>query len=207
MKRATKKRSLIVIVVIALLWPIVAWAAGKSLIVRSEISRADAIVVLAGSSTYLERTHTAAKLFAEGRAPVIVLTNDNIRSGWSPQQERNPLFVERAADELKRNSVDTTKIEIIPGAVAGTHDEALHIREYAQSRGWHSIIVVTSAYQSRRALWTLQRVFAGTGIAVGLEPVTPGEQSPTPMRWWWHRLGWHLVAEEYAKIIYYRWNY
>ena len=66
MKRTTKKRSLIIIVVVALLWPIVAWTAGKSLIVRSEISRADAIVVLAGSSTYLERAHHAAELFAAG---------------------------------------------------------------------------------------------------------------------------------------------
>ncbi len=188
-------------------WPLVAWAAAKSLIVNSELARADAIVVLAGSSTYLERTHAAARLFTDGRAPLIVLTNDNIRSGWSAEQERNPLFVERAADELKRNQVDATKIEMIPGAVAGTHDEVLHVREYAQSRGWHSIIVVTSAYQSRRAWWTLQRVFAGTGIDVGIEPVAPGEQSPTPTRWWWHRLGWKLVALEYIKIVYYRWNY
>ena len=188
-------------------WLLAAWAAAKALIVNSQLAHADAIVVLAGSSTYLERTHAAAKLFRDGRAPLIVLTNDNIRSGWSAEQERNPLFVERAADELKRNHVDATKIEIIPGAVAGTHDEVLHVREYANIRGWHSIIVVTSAYQSRRALWTLQRVFAGTGIAVGIEPVAPGEQSPTPGSWWWHRLGWKLVALEYIKIAYYRWNY
>jgi len=207
MKRTTKKRSLIIIVVVALLWPIVAWAAGKILIVRSEISRADAIVVLAGSSTYLERSHHAAELFAAGRAPIIVLTNDNIRSGWSAEQQRNPLFVERAAEELKRNGVDPTKIEVIPGAVINTYDEAQHVREYAQTRGWHSIVVVTSAYQSRRALWTLKRVFAGAGIMVGVDAAPTGEQSPPPATWWFSSLGWKLVPGEYAKIIYYRMKY
>ena len=207
MKRTTKKRSLIIIVVVALLWPIVAWTAGKSLIVRSEISRADAIVVLAGSSTYLERAHHAAELFAAGRAPIVVLTNDNIRSGWSAEQQRNPLFVERAAEELKRNGVDATKIEIVPGAVINTYDEAQHVSEYAQTRGWPSIVVVTSAYQSRRALWALKRAFAGSGIMVGVDAAPTGEQSPPPATWWCNSLGWKLVPGEYAKIIYYRIKY
>ena len=207
MKRATKKRSLVVIAAIALSWPLVAWAAAKGLIIHSEVSHADAIVVLAGSSTYLERTHTAANLFADGRAPLIVLTSDNIRSGWSAERQQNPLFVERAADELKRNRVAANRIEIVPGAVTNTYDEALHVRDYAQRRGWHSIIVVTSAYQSRRACWTLQRVFDGTGIDVRVEAAPTGEQSPPASTWWFSQFGWKLVPVEYAKIIYYRMKY
>jgi len=207
MKRVTKRRGLVLIGVVTLSWPLAAWAAARGLIVQSEVARADAIVVLAGSSAYIERAHTAAKLFAAGRAPLIVLTNDNVRSGWSAAQQRNPLFIERAAEELAATGVDRKQIEFIPSPVTNTHDEAVQIRDYAQSRGWHSIIVVTSGYQSRRALWTLQRVLQGTPVEVGIDPAPTGQQSPAPAVWWCSSFGWKSVAGEYAKIIYYRLRY
>lgn len=186
---------------------LIAWVAAEALIVRSDLSHADALAVLAGSSTYLERTHRAAQLFNEGRAPKIILTNDNLKSGWSPEEERNPLFVERAAAELRRLGVPSEKIEVVPGRVVSTYDEAVCLRQYARERGLRSILVVTSAYQSRRALWTLRRVFQGSDVVIGLDPVTPGEQAPTSATWWRHRLGWKLVPGEYAKMIYYRIHY
>jgi uncharacterized SAM-binding protein YcdF (DUF218 family) len=207
MKGRGTRRWLRIILVLAIVWPCAAFVAAKALIVRSETSNADAIVVLAGSSTYLERTQHAAQLFNEGRAPRIILTNDNIRSGWSVEEQRNPLFVERAAEELKRQHVPADKIEIVPRSVSSTHDEALRIREYTGARGWHSVLVVTSAYQARRALWTLRRAFAGTDISIGLDVAAPGQQSPRPATWWFHRLGWKLVAGEYVKIVYYRIKY
>ena len=184
-------------------WPLLAWAAAEALVVRSELARADALVVLAGSSTYAERTRRAAELFNAGRAPVVILTNDNVPSGWSAAEERNPLMVERAADELKRRGVPAEKIEVVPGAVSSTYDEAVSLREYAGARGLRSIQVVTSAYQSRRALWTLRRVFRGSGVAIGMDPVAPGEQSPRAATWWLHPLGWQMVPGEYAKMVYY----
>jgi len=180
-----------------------AWIAAEALVVRSELERADALVVLAGSSTYAERARRAAELFSEGRAPVVILTNDNVPSGWSAAQERNPLFVERAADELRRRGVPAEKIEVVPGTVSSTYDEAVHLREYAGRRGLRSIQVVTSAYQSRRALWTLRRVFRGSGVAIGMDPVAPGEQAPRAATWWLYPLGWQMVPGEYVKMIYY----
>jgi uncharacterized SAM-binding protein YcdF (DUF218 family) len=188
-------------------WPLLAWIAAKGLIVKAELSQADAIAVLAGSSTYRERTHCAAQLFHEGRAARIALTNDNQRSGWSAAEQRNPLFVERAVDELKQQGVPIERIEIVPGAVTTTYDEAVHLRQYALERNLRSILVVTSAYQSRRALWTLRRVFLLSDVVIGVDSAEPGEQSPGPATWWLHRLGWKLVPGEYVKIIYYRWKY
>ncbi|MGI9067128.1 MAG: YdcF family protein [Pyrinomonadaceae bacterium] len=181
----------------------IAWIAAEALIVRSDLSHADALLVLGGSSTYLERTQRAAQLFSEGRAPKIILTNDNLKSGWSAEEGRNPLFVERAAAELKRLGVPSEKIEVVPGRVVSTYDEAVRLRQYAGECGLRSILVVTSAYQSRRALWTFRRVFQGSEIVIGLDPVAPGEQSPTSVTWWRYRLGWKLVPGEYGKMIYY----
>ena len=186
---------------------VIAWVAAKALIVRSDLVRADAIVVLAGSATYLERTDWAARLYKEGRAPVVILTNDNVQSGWSVAEKRNPLFVELAAEELRRNGVPAEKIESIPEAASGTHEEAVRVREYSVAHNLRSILVVTSPYHSRRALWTLRRVFEGSGIEIGLDGPGTGIQTPAPTTWWWYRLGWKMVPGEYVKLVYYRLKY
>jgi uncharacterized SAM-binding protein YcdF (DUF218 family) len=196
-----------IILLSLLAWSLLAWIAAEALIVKSELAHADALVVLAGSSTYVERTRRAAELYRAGRAPKIILTNDNLQSGWSIEQERNPLFVERAADELKRQGVPAEKIEVVPGVVSSTYTEAVRLREYTGEQGLKSMLVVTSAYQSRRALWTLRRVFHGSDVVIGLDAVAPGEQTPRTATWWWHKLGWELVPGEYVKMVYYWMNY
>src|SRR5437899_2754747 len=60
--------------------------------------------------------------------------------------------------------------------------------------------------ESRRALWTLRRVFNGSNLVIGVMPAEP-EQSPNAATWWLHRFGWKSVPLEYVKIIYYRWKY
>lgn len=184
-------------------WCLLAWIAAEALIVDSKLDHADALVILAGSSTYVERTRYAAKLFHEGRAPKIILTNDAVKSGWSASEERNPLFIERAFVQLQQQAVPIDKIEMLQGIVQNTYDEAQHLLEYARSNHLRSILVVTSAYQSRRALWVLRRVFAGSGVQVGLEAVTPGEQAPRPISWWIYPLGWKMVPFEWLKLGYY----
>jgi uncharacterized SAM-binding protein YcdF (DUF218 family) len=188
-------------------WWLVAWIAARALIVSAELPSADAVVVLAGSSGYMERTHLAAKLFQEGRAPEIILTNDTEQGGWSNELQRNPFFIELAAAELTRAGVPESKIQRLEKAVSSTHDEALLLRDYAAQRGLRSLLIVTSAYHSRRALWTFRRVFAGSGVEIGLSFVAPGEQSPSPATWWLQPRGWNLVAAEYVKLIYYRLAY
>lgn len=189
------------------LWSLLAWGAARALMVDAELERADALLVLAGSSEYMERTRRAAQLFHEGRAPSIILTNDNERGGWSSAEQRNPLFVERERDELLRAGVPNEKILVLPQPVSSTHDEAVLLREYAETNNLHTVLVVTSAYHSRRALWTLRRVLAGSGVEVGLASVAPGQQTPRPVIWWLYPSGWEAVAFEYPKFVYYWLHY
>jgi uncharacterized SAM-binding protein YcdF (DUF218 family) len=197
------RRVLLISSIVLAAWSLVAWVAAKALIVSDELPRADAVVVLAGSAAYQERTRRAAELVQEGRAPKVVLTNDNLLSGWSNELQRNPLFVERAAEELRRAGVAGAQVETLPQAVSSTHDEAVLLRQYAEAHGLRSVLVVTSAYHSRRALWTFRKVFEGSGISVGLVNVPPGEQSPPEATWWLYARGWKSVAGEYLKLIYY----
>jgi len=192
-----------VAVLLVIAWAALAWVAARALIVNADPAKADVMFVLAGSSTYLERTHRAAQLLNDGRSSKIALTNDDQRGGWSNSEQRNPFFVERAVDELKRQGVPPEKIEIVPGVVSGTYDEMIHIRDYAVEHRLRSILIVTSSYHSRRARWTLEQVFRGSDLATGLDWAAPGEQSPQPSTWWMHTLGWRIVPLEYVKLIYY----
>jgi len=200
-------RSLLAVGILLLGWFLLAWVAARALVLPSAAGQADAIVVLGGSSTYIERTNLAARLLKAGNAPKIILTNDGQRAGWDKAGERNPLFVEMAAKELQKAGVPSESIDIIWPPAGNTFDEAERLHEYAAISHLRSLMIVTSGYHSRRARWTLSRVFAGSGVSIAIVPVEPGEQAPRAMCWWLYPLGWKLVAGEYGKLIYYRLHY
>ncbi|MBA3321127.1 MAG: YdcF family protein [Pyrinomonadaceae bacterium] len=189
-------------------WSALAWGAARALIRLAALPRADVIVVLGGSAAYVERTQWAAQLFHQGRAARIVLTNDNQRGGWSREKRRNPFYHERAVEELRRAGVPADKIDVLPQPLSGTFAEALALRQYAATKGVRSFLVVTSPYHTRRAGWTLGRVFREEGgIEIGIDAPPPGRQSPLPLTWWLRPHGWRVVALEYPKLLYYRIRY
>jgi uncharacterized SAM-binding protein YcdF (DUF218 family) len=203
-EKVARRRILRIALCFLAMWPLIAWVGAKLLVVKSELSSADAIVVLSGSSTYVERADWAARLYREGRAPVILLTNDSVRSGWSNAEERNPYFYELAARELQQRGVPAAKIQVVPEIVSGTYEESLELRDYAIAHKLKRLLVVTSAYHTRRALWTLRSACEGRDMEVGIEGPPPGWQTPLPGTWWLHRFGWKVVAGEYVKMVYYR---
>lgn len=189
------------------LWPVCAWLAAHLLIVKAELASADAIVVLSGSSTYKERTAWAAKLYREGRAPIVILTNDRLISGWDRVAERNPYFYELAAKELQQNGVPSERIRVVSDIALGTYEETLGLRDYAGAHKLNRLLIVTSAYHSRRALWSMRRASERSGIEIGIDSPPPGWQTPAPSTWWLRRWGWRVVAGEYVKMAFYWMRY
>ena len=202
-----KTRQIFAASAVLILWELIAWGAAHALIVRVPLSEADAIVVLSGSAALRERTQLAAKLYQDRRAARLILTNDNQRGSWSVTEQRNLFYYERARLELRALGVPEERIEIPQQAVSSTYEEALLLRDYAKAQGFHTLLVVTSAYHSRRALWTLRHVFKDENIKIGLEPVQTGIETPSPPTWWLFPGGWRLVFGEYFKIVLYRFEY
>ena len=205
-----KRRRLVLLIALlsaVVLWPIIAWAGAHLLIVRSELASADAIVVMSGSATYRERADWAARLYREGRAPIVILTNDSLKSGWDKKEERNPYFYELAARELQQLGVPESKIQVVSDIALGTYEESVGVRDYASAHQLKRLLVVTSAYHTRRTLWSLRHACEGSGIEIGIDSPPPGWQTPAPSRWWWRRWGWKVVAGEYVKLIYYWMRY
>ena len=196
----------VVVIAIALL-PLLAAGAAELLIVRSPLAKADAIVVMSGSGTFRERAQHAAALFNDGRAPRIVLTNDRLQSSWSQEEQRNPYYYERSRDELRRAGVPDDKIAVIMVPIRSTYDEAVALKEYSEANHLSSLLVVTSAFHSRRVFWTFRRVFEGSGKLIGIDPAEPRIESPAAATWWLHRLGWEMVPKEYAKLLVYWFRY
>ena len=205
--RKIRKRAIIGVLVVAILWPCLAWGAARLLIVKSELTSADAIVVLSGPATYIERADWAAKLYREGRAPVILLSNEGLMSGWSSADQRNLYFHELAARQLEQRGVPANNIQVVSNIGAGTYEESLRLREYASTHNLKRLMIVTSAYHSRRALWSLRRASQGTDIQLGIDGPPPGWQTPPPSSWWLRKWGWRVVAGEYVKLVYYRLSY
>ena len=196
-----RRRIIKVLVLFLVVWVVLAWVAARALIVKAEIGSADALVVLSGSSSYLERTQKAAELYRQGRAPLVLLTNDHTRGGWSQALQTNPFFVDRALAELTKQGVPAERIRIVPGVAASTHSEAVIVKDYAAAQGLRSVLIITSAYHSRRALRTFRTSFADTKLIIGLDSTSRSETSVA--LWWLSPSGWRDVAGEYVKLIYY----
>lgn len=186
-------------------WIPLSWMSARYLIVEKPLSSADAIFVLSGSDAFVERTHEAAKLFKKKVAPKIFLSDDGLQGGWYQKEQRNPYFFEHARWELIGLGVPAEAIEILPTRVAGTNDEANLLVKVAAERNLKSLLLVTSAYHTRRTLWTFERVVKKNNSPLEIGIKFPSDDTNTPSRigWWLSVKGWETVGTEYAKTVYY----
>jgi uncharacterized SAM-binding protein YcdF (DUF218 family) len=200
-----KRRFKFAIILLALLtgWIFLAPFLAERLIVKKPLTRADAILILGGSATFKERTDKAAELYRQGIASKIWLTDDGGQSGWSQAEQRNPKFVELARKRLIEREVLPESIEILQPQVDGTIDEARTFAEKAKTENLKSVLLVTSAYHTRRALWTFAEILDGNNVEIGVESPPTGIQTPQPDYWWLHSSGWNWIIGEYVKSLYY----
>ncbi len=207
-KRCRVFKILIFLSISFVVWIVIAPFLAEFLIVEKPLEKADAILILGGSSVYIERTQKAAMLFKQGVAPKILLTDDGGRSGWSRVEERNPPFVDLAKKELIAQGVPLEAIEVLKPKVSGTIYEVEVLQKEAKEKDLSSVLIITSAYHTRRSLWIFEKVFAENNIQteIGIESAMTGHQTPPPFTWWLSPRGWNLVAGEYVKTAYY-WVY
>jgi len=203
--RRAISRSAVLLLAIFSVWTFVAPFLAEGLIVQKPLDHADVILVLAGSSAYIERTQKAALIYKNGVAPKVLLTHDGGKAGWSPKEQRNPSYVELARGELVAHGVPDSAIEVLSPESSGTIVEARIAGEKAAERRWESLLIVTSAYHTRRALWTFEHVFAENGIdtKIGIAAARTGQQTLPASYWWLTRSGWRDVGGEYVKSVFY----
>lgn len=202
-----KPRVVIAVASLIAIWILCSPFLAKWLIVERKLDHADALMVLSGSAVYRERTRTAADLYKQGVAPKIFITDDGQRSGWSQAEQTNPPYVVLEQRELIANGVLPDAITVLPGKVSGTDDEAAKLAAEADTGTLKSVVIVTSAYHSRRALWTFDRILSDKNIDIGVSFAPPGGATPKTWSWWMGFRGWQMVAGEYIKLAVYRMYY
>lgn len=202
----SKGRVLVAGIFAIALWALLAPFLAYFLIIQKPIEQSDAMIVLSGSSQYKERCRKAAELYRERKISIIYLTNDGELSGWSAADRGNVPFVELERRELIANGVFNDSIRILDGKVSGTDDEAKLMAAEAKRENFKSVLIVTSAYHSRRALRAFERVLVASGTEIGIDHAPLTDEQPSPFYWWLSLRGWQLVGGEYVKSAVY-WAY
>lgn len=157
---------IVVIVVGALFFPREWLLSG--LIVSTPRAQSDAIVLVGGA--FQERAPAAAMLYRDGYAPKIVLANDGVFSGWSTKYNRNLYQVEWSEEELVALGVPRDKIIKLPFYGSATIFDALAVKTYLLKNGLKKIIIVTSDYHTRRALWTFKHTLREYSTDITIYP-------------------------------------
>ena len=125
---------------------------------------ADVIVVLSGGRD--TRIPHALKLFEEGYAPEILLTDEkkkNIR--FSHLFPTNEMIAQKFIEELKLQ-VPVSVIKSKKGGATSTFDEAYDLLNLSENKSYRHLILVTDAFHTRRAYHAFQTVFKDTDIII-----------------------------------------
>jgi uncharacterized SAM-binding protein YcdF (DUF218 family) len=115
---------------------------------------------------------------------------------------RYPSNAALARDAMVQMGIDASAIIVPDASVDNTAQEAEMFRDVAHARGWHSIVMITSKYHSRRAGFAFQRELRGSGIAVNVR--TTRYDVSDPAHWWRHRPDVRFVVSELQKLVMYR---
>ncbi len=108
---------------------------------------------------------------------------------------------------MQKLGVPPEKMVILPfpGGTTSTFDEAVLVKQYIEANQVHRIILVTSAFHTRRARWIFQKTFAG--LPVTLEMAAAPHIGFDQTDWWKNETGLITLTNEYIKLVYYFFKY
>ena len=139
-------------------------AYAKFFTVSNATPGADALVVLSGGK--FTRIPHALKLFEEGYAPEILLTDEKKRSiRFSHLLPNNEMIAQAMIEELGLMA-PVSIIQSQKGGATSTFDEAYDLLKLSEKKKYRHLILVTDAFHSRRAYHAFQTVFEETEINI-----------------------------------------
>ena len=173
------------------------------LVVNDPLQPSDVIVLL--NSDFNTRPFRASELYKQGLAPVIVIA----RSESTPAVDLGllPNDTDISVAVMEKLGVPADKIIVLPftGGVTSTFDEASAVRQYVQAHQAYRIILVTSAFHTRRARWIFERSLAGLPVRLEMAAVPYADFDQT--NWWKNETGLITLNNEYIKLFYYLFKY
>jgi uncharacterized SAM-binding protein YcdF (DUF218 family) len=163
-------------------------AMAQIFIVNETPVKAEAIVVLGGGSG--DRDATAARLYAEGYAPLVITTGDKVPLPGLP----DATWASLSKAELERRGVPADAILPIEDSTSTCIDAQLALAALPEDA--KRVIIVTDPFHTRRAEWVFQREMG----AVEVITVAASPSWFDTSQWWNDERGIIVVGQEYVKF-------
>jgi uncharacterized SAM-binding protein YcdF (DUF218 family) len=188
--RSKRARVLLIVsvclLVVYFLTPVLLNEAAEGLIREDRLVKADVIVALNGDIRS-NREKRAAELYHQGWADNVVVSGMSFAWGFHTGEAARKYVMSLGVPEEKISMISET---------LNTRAEARALDDLMRERGWNSAIIVTAAFHSRRATYTVER--AAQRRTFYSSPVPTGSPEWTPHAWWSRRDDVYLTVREFA---------
>jgi len=151
---------------------------------KADNNKADTIVVLTGG---LGRVDKGFELFAEGKAEYLIL------AGVAKDATLESIFFKRDVVKDKENI-------ILEKSSTSTYENAVEIEKIIKNKNINSIILITSFYHMKRAVYIFSRILPAETILYIYPVTTPNFDE----KMWWRGSGTILLAGEFFKFYWYK---
>jgi uncharacterized SAM-binding protein YcdF (DUF218 family) len=169
--------------------------AGESWVVEDPLEPSDAIILLSDDNFFADRATRASELFRQKLAPVVVASGRRLRPSAG--------LAELMDHDLVERGVPKDRIIRFPHDADNTREEAEALRTLIAERNWHSVIVVTSNYHTRRARYIFQHVFPPS---VKVLVASARDGSFEAEHWWENRKSIKAFSHELAGMVVAMWE-
>ena len=169
--------------------------AGESWVVEDPLQQSDALLLLSDDNFFADRATRASELYRQKLAPVVVASGRRLRPSAG--------IAELMEHDLIERGVPKERIIRFPHDADNTREEAQALRALAVEKSWHSIIVVTSNYHTRRARYIFQHVFPES-VTVRVASARDGEFDPE--HWWENRKSLKAFIQELVSMVVATWE-
>jgi uncharacterized SAM-binding protein YcdF (DUF218 family) len=177
---------------VLILVPLVNWGlppamngTARALVREDRLAKADVVIALGGDARS-NRERRAAELYREGWAKKVVVSG--MRIAWG-------IHTADVSTQFVRSlGVPASDVLAVRDAT-NTRAEAKALERLMLENKWQSAIVVTSAFHSRRATFTVER--AAPGLQFFSSPVPAVAPEWQPERWWSRRYDMSITVREF----------
>ncbi len=174
----------------------------RTLVAATAPAQADVIAVLRGDEVAFERAQAGARLLHAGHASRIYVSSalDDLAAATLRSRGLDvPSSQRRVVGVLRQLGVSCDAIIVDraqPGG--GTQGELARIARMMETRGFHSVLLVTNWYHTRRSGLIAQALFAPAGLQVSVVQA----EANAPISGWWHQRYLAItVWEETLKLL------
>lgn len=183
--------ALAALTLLALILAVIRWQATLAFLgnylARSETPQQADLILVLGGNFYGPRVLKAAELVSRGYAPLVLISGAPYRG--RPEGEFAITF-------LAQQGYRTNLFESFGHHARSTIEEAIALRPELRRRGVKHVILVTSAYHSRRAWLVFELVSPG----IRFTSVPAPDPSYQPSRWWTDESSSRLFYSEWSKL-------